>query len=121
MTFLALEVDAISFPKDCLKKHRDLFLEELEPTCILDYLFQYEVFDIYTHDEIEQSLYRLTKAELVLDHISNKSNQCLNIFMGILKLANQENILHMIKVSENGLPLKCGGKICFVLENRFFF
>lgn len=106
--FSALEVGAISFQKDCLKKHRAIFLDELEPTLTTDYLFQYEVFDIHTHDEIEQSIERHKKTQSVLLHLENKSNQCFDIFMQVLKISKQEFILDMIEKRENKLLMPGG-------------
>lgn len=100
-TLSALEVDAISFKKECVKTCRCLLLEELEPTIITDYLFQYEVFDIHTHDEIVQLNSRIEKTRLVLYHLEDMSNQSFNIFMRILRLSNQGYILdYMIEMIE---------------------
>lgn len=99
--FSAFEVGGIKFPKDCLKKNRALFLDELEPTLTADYLFQYEVFDIHTHDEIEQSTERHKKTQRVLLHLENKSNQCFSIFIQVLKISKQEFILDMLEKREN--------------------
>lgn len=101
LTLSALEVDAISFQREWLKKYRHLLLEELEPTVITDYLFQYEVFDTHTHDEIEQLHSRKEKIHLILHHLEDMSNQSLNTFMRILRLSRQEYVLHEIEKKEN--------------------
>lgn len=100
LTLSALEVDAISFQREWLIKYRQLLLEELEPTVITDYLFQFEVFDIHTHDEIEQLHSRKEKIQQVLHHLKDMSNQSLNTFMRILRLSRQEFVLHMIEEEE---------------------
>lgn len=101
LTLSALEVDAISFQREWLKKYRHLLVEELEPTVITDYLFQYEVFDIHTHDEIEQLVSRVEKIQQVLNHLEDMSNQSFNTFMRILRLSRQGYILHEIEKYEN--------------------
>lgn len=87
-TFSALDEDE-SFPKEHLRNHRTLFLEELEPSETADYLLQFYVFSIDTHDEIEKESFRLNKAQLVLHHLSEKSPKCLDIFRQVLKLSQQ--------------------------------
>lgn len=99
--FSALEVGSSIYQKDCLQNHRALFLEKLDPTLTADYLFQYEVFDIHTHDEIEQSTERHKKTQRVLLHLENKSNQCFSIFIQVLKISKQEFILDMLEKREN--------------------
>lgn len=111
--FSALEVGSISFQKDCLQKYRTLFLEELEASITADYLFQYEILDIHTHDEIEQLIPRLKSAQCILHHLENKSNQCFYIFMQVLKISGQMHIFSEIEKSEQ--LLMSGGKCCFVL------
>lgn len=101
MTLSALEVDAISFQREWLKKYRHLLLAELEPSMITDYLFQYEVFDIHTHDEIEQSYSTVEKTKLVLNHLEDISNQSFYTFTRILRLSKQGSILQLIEKIEN--------------------
>lgn len=101
LTLSALEVDAISFQREWMKKYRHFLIDELEPTTIIDYLFQYEVFDIHTHDEIEQLHSRVEKTQQVLNHLEDMSNQSFNTFMRILRLSSQGYIFHEIEKREN--------------------
>lgn len=98
--FSALEVGSSIYQKDCLQNHRALFLEKLDPTLTADYLFQYEVFDIHTHDEIEQSTQTHKKIESILLHLEKKSNDEFNIFMEVLKISKQEFILNELRKRE---------------------
>lgn len=105
-----MEDEGDSFPKEHLKKYRTLFLEELEPTITADYLFQYSVFSIDTHDEIENESSRLNRARLVLHHLSNKSPQCLNIFGQVLILSKQDVIITTLYEREGRNSLTPKGK-----------
>lgn len=105
-----MEDDDNSFPKEHLKKHRTLFLDELEPTKTADYLFQYCVFSIDTHDEIENESSRLKRGQLVLHHLSNKSPACLNIFGQVLILSKQDFIITMLHEREGRNSLTPKGK-----------
>lgn len=68
-----------------------------------DYLFQYEVFDIHTHDEIEQSTQTHKKIESILLHLEKKSNDEFNIFMEVLKISKQEFILNELRKREGSV------------------
>lgn len=108
-TFSALDEDE-SFSKEHLRNHRTLFLEELEPTKTADYLFQFYVFSIATHDEIEKESSRLNKARLVLYHLSEKSPKCLDTFGEVLKLSKQNFIIRTLYEQEGRNSLTPKGK-----------
>lgn len=97
--------DDTSFSRDVLKERRPLFLDELEPTEVADYLFQFSVFDLHIHDEIEDSVLRMDKTRLVLHHLESKSPKCFNIFLDVLKLSNQEHILSMLQEKEESTSM----------------
>lgn len=92
--------DDTSFSKDVLKEQRSLFLDELEPTEVADYLFQFGVLDLDCHDTIEDNAFRMGKIRLVLHYLERKSPKCFNIFLHTLKLSNQQHILSMLQERE---------------------
>lgn len=97
--------DDIRFSKDVLKERRPLFLDELEPTEVADYLFQFSVFDLDSHDTIEDSVLRMDKIRLVLRYLESKSPKCFNIFLHVLKLSNQQHILSMLQEREESTSM----------------
>lgn len=92
--------DDTSFSKEVLKEQRSLFLDELEPTEVADYLFQFGVLDLDCHDTIEDNAFRMGKIRLVLHYLERKSPKCFNIFLHTLKLSNQQHILSMLQERE---------------------
>lgn len=92
--------DDTSISKDVLKEQRSLFLDELEPTEVADYLFQFGVLDLDCHDTIEDTVLRMDKIRLVLHYLERKSLKCCNIFLHVLKLTNQQHILSMLQERE---------------------
>ena len=99
----------ISLPSNLIKEHESYILEELEPSKTADYLFQYGVFDIDIHDEVEKTKKRTHKAMMVLNHLK-KNPECLPTFVHVLKVSNQDEILSKILKQENEQPLTPQGK-----------
>lgn len=100
MTLSALGEDDFNVQKDCLKSYRPLFLDELQPIITSDYLFQYGIFDLELHDRIEQLNSRRDQTRFILHYLERMSPDCFDIFKGVLKISNQEFILHIIKEEE---------------------
>lgn len=111
--------DDTSFSRDVLKERRPLLLDELEPTEVADYLFQFSVFDLHIHDEIEDSVLRMDKTRLVLHHLESKSPKCFNIFLDVLKLSNQEHILSMLQEKEESTSMTLNRNAWNVFELIF--
>ena len=84
-----------------IKDHCSYFLEELEPSKTADYLFQYGVFTIDIHDEIEAERSRTKKTQLVLHYLEEEFSSCMPTFVHILKISNQDYILSEILKKEN--------------------
>lgn len=97
--------DDTSFTKDVLRERRSLFLDELEPTEVADYLFQLSVFDLDIHDKIEDSVSRMAKTQMVLHYLEARSPECFNIFLHVLKLSNQQHILSVLKEREESTSM----------------
>lgn len=97
--------DDTSFSKDVLKERRPVFLDELEPTEVADYLFQFSVLDLDCHDTIEDTVLRINKIQLVLQYLDGKSPKCFNIFLHTLKLSNQQHILSMLQEREESTSM----------------
>lgn len=92
--------DDTSFSKDVLKEQRSLFLDELEPTEVADYLFQFSVLDLDSHDKVEKLVPRMDRTRQVLLFLERRSPVCFNIFLHVLKLSNQQHILSMLQERE---------------------
>ena len=107
----------LSFPYE-LKDHRSLFLEELEPSKTADYLFQFGVFDIDTHDEIEAVKERMQRTQLVLHHLERKFPDCMHTFVRVLKISNQGYIISEILKRTNEKPLTPQGKNFYLSEDQ---
>lgn len=97
--------DDTSFSKDVLKEQRSLFLDELEPTEVADYLFQFSVLDLDSHDKVEKLVPRMDRTRQVLLFLERRSPVCFNIFLHVLKLTNQQHILSMLQEREESTSM----------------
>lgn len=97
--------DDTSFSKDVLKEQRSLFLDELEPTEVADYLFQFSVLDLDSHDKVEKLVPRMDRTRQVLLFLERRSPVCFNIFLHVLKLSNQQHILSMLQEREESTSM----------------
>lgn len=97
--------DDTSFSKDVLKEQRSLFLDELEPTEVADYLFQFGVLDLDCHDKVEKLVPRMDRTRQVLLFLERRSPVCFNIFLHVLKLSNQQHILSMLQEREESTSM----------------
>ena len=80
-----------------IKDHWSSFLEELEPMKTADYLFQYGVFNIDTHDEIEAEKRTIKKNQLILHYLEKEFSTCMPIFVHVLKISNQFYLSEIIR------------------------
>ena len=80
-----------------------------------DYLFQYAVFNIDTHDEIEAEKRRTKKTQLILHYLEEEFSSCMPIFVHVLKISNQDYILSEIIKKENELSSTPEGKRRYIM------
>ncbi|XP_078323094.1 uncharacterized protein LOC144622319 [Crassostrea virginica] len=106
-----IDTDAsLSLSWTSIKDNWSFFLEELEPWKTADYLFQYGVFNIDIHDEIEAEKSRTKKTQLVLHYLEEKFSSCMPTFVHVLKISNQDYILSEIIKKEHELTSIPEGK-----------
>ena len=81
-----IDTDAsLSLSWTSIKDHWSFILEELEPLKTAGYLFQYAVFNMDTHDEIEAKKRRTKKAELIFHYLEEEFSSCMPTFFMFLK------------------------------------
>ena len=102
--------DSLSLSWTSIKDHCSFFLQELEPSKTADYLFQYGVFNIDIHDEIEAEKSRTKKTQLVLHYLEEEFSSCMPTFVHVLKISNQDYILSEIIKKEHELTSIPEGK-----------
>lgn len=69
----------------CLRDHKDLFEDELEPIKISDLLFEERAVDILTHDRITEIVPRRKQIGILLDTVIKNKEDCFHIFLFILQ------------------------------------
>ena len=108
--FYISDVDNLNLNWTSIKDHWSFFLKELEPSPTADYLFQYGVFNIDIHDEIEAEKNRTKKNQLVLHYLEKEFSNCMPTFVHVLKMSNQDYILSEIIKKEKEPTLTPQGK-----------
>lgn len=69
----------------CLRNHKDLLEDELEPIQISDLLFEERAIDILAHDRITETVSRRKQIKNLLETVEGSRRDCFHFFLFILQ------------------------------------
>ena len=82
--------------KHRLRKHYQAILRDLEPTRLVDFLYQEEVFDYDEMDEVKCENRRKKQAEVLLGKVNRMSDRKMAIFVESLR-QTQEHLYELLR------------------------
>ena len=82
--------------KHRLQKHHRAILRDLEPTRLVDFLYQEEVFDYDEMDEVKCQITRRKQAEVLLGKVNRLGGRQMVIFIDSLR-QTQEHLYELLR------------------------
>lgn len=109
----------------CLKQHKEVLLEELEPLGLCDILLEQGAIEILHHDKIMEIDQREKQIEYLLDTIIENKNDCFQAFLYTLQKENYEVICKELERPESKVVaagmFKLNVLTIWLLKNGFRF